>query len=1556
MYATELFEQNKPRVVVTYPGRFQPFHQGHAGVFSQLQKKFGAENVFVLTSNDTSSAKSPFDFSDKYQLITAAGVPANHIVETNRMYILPDSFDPRTTVFVTAVGAPDKDRLNPDTVTKRDQKDKDGNITKPAGSPSYYRTWGIDQNPVTADQHGYVVVIPEIRKNVKIKNKAYDASHGTEVRQLWNSVRNDPQTRIEFLKQLYKNPHQDLVSIFNKIPETVDEDLAVTDGTDSTSPINGNHGYQDITKSVSENTNPANTLYFFDVGQGGKSFSHIDLKVMGLRQTKSGKWYYQPGRDSTDLLINASLKHLEKTLNVPAKAWQRPVAEDAAGVGVVAKNKKMAKDPRYSMSITKDVKPSTPKNMLRAFRLSEKWSAKYKKSINCDNPKGFSQRAHCQGRDKVDEEINPEDFRITNHEKLDDILVQLCKMIVTGKKKDSDYYGMVAACVLDTDNRAVFGINYADDATDTRVHAERAALDQYRSKYGEPPAGSIIITTCSPCSESMAERYGDSCTELINDTDIHKVYCGYEDPTQERPMNRTFHVMQTRNESIVELCRDFAKTFLGNDIKEDQEHGVKEKQMTSMIKEFLPLAMKELDLKKVPRIILQAHVVSNGEQATFGRFDNSNESIYLGIADRHPVDILRTLAHELVHFAQHQAGLLHPTAGETGSPIENEAHWVAGIIMRHFNKKYPDAVKMKPLALSENREQGVTEVRIIDDKRVDVYYRPVPNSRGRRVVARNIPVTTLDTLLQKLSEKYSVPVESFEWTVAQGMAEDASGLDFDMKFDDDTGSFATVTARAQGRILGSVKFFMDGDTLEADMVEVDERYRGQGIGAAMYDYAKSQGYTIEKSSDLTPDGEHFWNKNRGEEAVWEAEDQINELGNAPAEYKPNRKRSRSLFHATVDNHWVDVFFDRSEFNDTLHITFAVNNNYDTPSQPTSASRSTVKILSTVLNIVKQKLPEYMAKARPPAVSFTAKGDNRASLYRKYFVPVIQNVLGPKWQHEEYPSMGMTVFHWRPAKKQGITEAFDQPYAVQWTKQNGDWHATADLDDGSELIVLFMSQGDNNWMVEFERDENMDITGEGDAPRVFATVLTAMRQFIAKRKPARLNFSADKEDDPTGSRARLYDRMVQRYITGTGYDLTREDVPGGATYTLTKQQQGVAEGFDQPYPLKWEKSDYGDMDALAKLPDGSPLSIMFNLADMSENDWGVEFYRNNSQSVTGEGDAYRVFATVLNAISQFIKKKKPDTLFFTAVKEEDPTGSRAKLYDRLVQKYATGSGYDLKKVDYPEQTGYKLTRKEQGVTEGVYRGDWVRHPDNPWQIGQIQSIDNGQALVTWKKTDKRKKAMSSTHAVDALQHARREFSQLTQPTHTPGMAEDKSNDTAISLSKLGKFHPGADTLAQFVPERTTAQYALHPDKWESTFYSLTNKDSDKLKYYGPKKILIPPGTLVGDMAIANKFYRAKTTEEKQQYAEAYKASLQPYPVDVSEYRMPELLIPKPGVAENFADGKNPGRKGLAKRSGVNTKASVSSLRKTAKNSSGEKQRMAHWLANMKAGRAKAKKNG
>jgi hypothetical protein len=69
------------------------------------------------------------------------------------------------------------------------------------------------------------------------------------------------------------------------------------------------------------------------------------------------------------------------------------------------------------------------------------------------------------------------------------------------------------------------------------------------------------------------------------------------------------------------------------------------------------------------------------------------------------------------------------------------------------------------------------------------------------------------------------------------------------------------------------------------------------------------------------------------------------------------------------------------------------------------------------------------------------------------------------------------------------------------------------------------------------------------------------------------------------------------------------------------------------------------------------------------------------------------------------------------------------------------------------------------------------------------------------------------------------------------------------------------------------------------------------------------------------------------------------------RQPVKKVREQGVAENFADGKKPGRKGLAKRVGVDCKQPISKLRSIASNSSGERQRMAHWCANMKSGKKK-----
>lgn len=118
--------------------------------------------------------------------------------------------------------------------------------------------------------------------------------------------------------------------------------------------------------------------------------------------------------------------------------------------------------------------------------------------------------------------------------------------------------------------------------------------------------------------------------------------------------------------------------------------------LPDLLEKFLPFAMKELNLSKLPKIKLEKQVM-DFEQPTFGRFINDANVIQLGLKNRHPLDILRTLAHELVHFKQNLENRLDAHSGDTGSPEENEAHIRAGIIMRNFNKRYPHYFSLSAL-------------------------------------------------------------------------------------------------------------------------------------------------------------------------------------------------------------------------------------------------------------------------------------------------------------------------------------------------------------------------------------------------------------------------------------------------------------------------------------------------------------------------------------------------------------------------------------------------------------------------------------------------------------------------------------------------------------------------------------------------------------------------------------------------------------------------------------------------------------------------------------------
>ena len=116
------------------------------------------------------------------------------------------------------------------------------------------------------------------------------------------------------------------------------------------------------------------------------------------------------------------------------------------------------------------------------------------------------------------------------------------------------------------------------------------------------------------------------------------------------------------------------------------------------LRDFLPIAVKTLKLPGIPKISLEKSI-EKSNVPTFGRFTNDDDHVYVHVSNRNPNDILRTLAHELVHFKQRTEHELGSGSWHTGSPAENQAHELAGVIMREFNSQFPQYLRMKPVIL-----------------------------------------------------------------------------------------------------------------------------------------------------------------------------------------------------------------------------------------------------------------------------------------------------------------------------------------------------------------------------------------------------------------------------------------------------------------------------------------------------------------------------------------------------------------------------------------------------------------------------------------------------------------------------------------------------------------------------------------------------------------------------------------------------------------------------------------------------------------------------------------
>lgn len=324
--------------VVIYPGRFHPFHRGHKASYDYLVKKYG-DNVYIATSNTQAPLTSPFSFNDKQKMITKLGVPSGRVIRVTNPYQANEITKSIADPENTVLifAVSEKDMMPVSSENPKGPRFKFS--TKKDGTPTYIQPLPDNAKkfkPMT--QHAYVEVTPTV--NFQVRGR--DANSASEIRKEY--VKANDADRDQIIADLYGEPFPEIRDIFdNKLSQT-----------------------EEIRNIVKEarNTNPQRALKL--------------LETIQKLERKIQKQEYQ----QLDEILPAIGAAVGRALvGAEAGAITRGIAGLAGHeIGSEIEDRlDLEEDPDY---------------------IDEKWSQKYKRSIDCSNPRGFSQRAHCAGRKK----------------------------------------------------------------------------------------------------------------------------------------------------------------------------------------------------------------------------------------------------------------------------------------------------------------------------------------------------------------------------------------------------------------------------------------------------------------------------------------------------------------------------------------------------------------------------------------------------------------------------------------------------------------------------------------------------------------------------------------------------------------------------------------------------------------------------------------------------------------------------------------------------------------------------------------------------------------------------------------------------------------------------------------------------------------------------------------------------------------------------------------------------------------------------------------------------
>jgi len=383
--------------IVIMPGGFHPFHAGHAALYNSARRAFPDAEVFVAATNDTSSR--PFPFAAKEKLAKLAGIDAGHFVQVKSPFRAEE---------ITSKFDPDRDRL----IFVRSEKDADkppqaGGI-KRDGSAAYLQPLAGQTNIRPFKEHAYMAYLPTVEFGPGMTS-------ATEIRTAWSTLNEKRKTALVMSLYPRTQSNPKLANTVVKLLDAAIDTQDVAEGSDTETNYDGN-----LLVSLIQNYTPqsyAGDQIKQDFNDPASLPFHLD-DVVGLIDEI---FYESLENGSQGIVLPDEKQDLRFFYQAAKKSQKQGMAENFAD-GRNPQDKGDAKrhgiNTKASVSsLRKTAKQGGRKGQLahwlanmKAGRaknedvdsdyIEEKWSAKYKSSINCADPKGFSQKAHCAGRKK----------------------------------------------------------------------------------------------------------------------------------------------------------------------------------------------------------------------------------------------------------------------------------------------------------------------------------------------------------------------------------------------------------------------------------------------------------------------------------------------------------------------------------------------------------------------------------------------------------------------------------------------------------------------------------------------------------------------------------------------------------------------------------------------------------------------------------------------------------------------------------------------------------------------------------------------------------------------------------------------------------------------------------------------------------------------------------------------------------------------------------------------------------------------------------------------------